>query len=171
MQNDQNRFHVEIAAQRSAAAPTQLLRIAIEALPHRAGELWLPSLAPSKEVWQHFSCETFQWLEFCRWYRKELAQRERACEHLRSLACRRPLCIVYGHGDEQHNIAMVLLQHLEELECRHRYAAGWIIGGHTWPVRTEIQRSGGLWFARHKAWTMPDEASWRSILSLLPGDF
>lgn len=171
MESDRNRFHAEIAAQHSADARTDALRVAIEAPPCRKGELWLPSLAPSNEVRRHFSCEAFQWYEFCRRYRRELAQRERMCEHLRWLACKRPLCLVYAQGDEQHNVAIAMKQHLEELECRHRYQAGWIIGGHTWPLRKEIVSNGGLWFARHKAWTMPDEASWRTILSLLPGDF
>jgi hypothetical protein len=81
------------------------------------------------------------------------------------------LTLTYQRGDARRNVAVAVKQHLEELECRRRYAAGWIIGGLTWPVREEIVRSGGLWFGRHKAWTMPDQVSWKYIQSLLPGDF
>lgn len=145
--------------------------VAFEAAKPTFVDVWLPSLAPSDELWPQFSCEDYEWHEFCRRYRLELEQRPSECERLRSLACECRLTLTYQTGDCRHNVAIAMKQHLEHLECNRRYDAGWIVGGLTWPVREAIESRGGLWFPRHKAWTMPDHESWKYIQSLLPGGF
>lgn len=147
------------------------VRVSFEATRPTCVDVWLPSLAPSDELWQQFSCDDDEWHEFCRRYRLELERKPNCCERLRSLACECRLTLTYLAGDCRHNVAIAMKQHLEHLECKRRYDAGWIIGGLTWPVREEIECRGGLWFARHKAWMMPDRKSWEYIHSLLPGDF
>ena len=73
--------------------------------------------------------------------------------------------------DTSHCAADGMKRHLEQLECQDRWKAGLMIGGYVYPVRDEIKQAGGLWFAPHKTWMMPDRESWRYIQSLLPGDF
>jgi hypothetical protein len=79
--------------------------------------------------------------------------------------------VAYVEGSSDRNVAIAVKRHLEHLECKRQWKAGSIVGGYTFPVREEILRRGGLWFARHKAWMMPDHESWKYIQSLLPGDF
>lgn len=164
-------FQIETVRDTAASNRFETVRIGLESWSSNKLDLWLPSLGPSEAVWGRFACDDFQWHEFCRQYHRELQRRGRQCESLRSLACRRPVVLTYRVGDDWHNVAVALKRHLEQLECKRRYDAGWIISGLTWAVRDEIQRFGGLWFARHKAWTMPDRPTWQYIQSLLPGDF
>ncbi len=164
-------FHLDIVHTSDAARGRVAVCIALEVNPPDDMALWLPSLAPSGAAWKRFSCDDHEWFDFCRLYQFELQKRKCQCERLRSLAHKRSLALTYQAGDATHNVAVAMKQHLELLECERRYDAGWIIGGLTWPVRDEIVRCGGLWFARHKAWTMPNRASWKYIHSLLPGDF
>ncbi|MCA9143863.1 MAG: DUF488 family protein [Planctomycetaceae bacterium] len=164
-------FRIEIVHASETTAGRVAVRIALETSPSDDIDLWLPSLAPSGEVWKRFSCDDYEWHEFCRLYHLELQARKCQCERLRSLAHKRSLILTYQAGDARHNVAVAMKQHLEHLECKRRYDAGWIIGGLTWPVTEEIERCGGLWFARHKAWTMPNHETWKYIHSLLPGDF
>lgn len=173
MQREQRepRFCIGIIHASAAKCGRDKARVAFEATKPTCVDLWLPSLAPSDELWQRFSCDNYEWHEFCRRYRLELDQKPGECERLRSVACDCRLTLTYLAGDSQHNIAIAIKQHLEHLECKRRYEAGWIIGGLAWPVREEIERCGGLWFARHRVWMMPGHRSWKYIHSLLPGDF
>lgn len=164
-------FRVETIHANEANVECREIRVAFEPVKPDSVDLWLPSLAPSDALWPQFSCDDHAWHEFCRRYRLELEQKPSECERLRSLACECGLVLTYQTGDCRHNIAIAAKQHLEHLECKRRYNAGWIIGGLTWPVRDAIEARGGLWFPRHKAWTMPDYQSWKYIHSLLPGDF
>lgn len=164
-------FRIEIVHASNAKVDCGDVRVAFEATKPTCVDLWLPSLAPSDELWHQFSCDDYEWHEFCRRYRLELDQKPSECERLRSLASEYRLTLTYQTGDCRHNVAIALKQHLEHLECKRRYDAGWIIGGLTWPVQKAIERRGGLWFARHKVWMMPDYESWKHIHSLLPGDF
>jgi uncharacterized protein YeaO (DUF488 family) len=173
MQHEQreHRFCIDIVHASAAKVGRDNVRVAFEATKPTCVDLWLPSLAPTDELWQQFSCDDYEWHEFCRRYRLELDQKPSECERLRSAACDCRLTLTYLSGDCRHNVAIAMKQHLQHLECKRRYDAGWIIGGLTWPVREEIERCGGLWFDRHKVWMMPDQKSWKYIHSLLPGDF
>lgn len=134
-------------------------------------ELWMPALAPSPKLLHRQSWDAYNWYEFCRRYNLELDGKSDACEWLRGFACRQQLTLTYVQGNAERNVAVAVKRYLERLECRRRWDAGWIIGGYVAPLRQEIEAVGGLWFASHKVWTMPDGSSWRHIQSMLPGDF
>lgn len=134
-------------------------------------DLWIPLIAPSSALVNRFKYDEQNWHEFERRYRRELLEFPTQCEGLRSLACRTIVTLVYLDGNAMWNAAIALKNHLIELECQRRWNAGWMVGGHTAPVRNEIERYGGLWFGWHKAWMMPDRESCDYIRSLLPGDF
>lgn len=130
-----------------------------------------PPITPSSPLVQWFGFGPGKWYEFCRRYRLELERQPQECERLLRVAREQSLLLCYELGDARHNIALALRQHLIHLECCHRWEAGLMIGGHAKPLKEEIARAGGLWFPRHKAWMMPDRATWQRIHDLLPGDF
>ncbi|QGQ25780.1 DUF488 family protein [Gimesia benthica] len=132
---------------------------------------WLPGLNPNRELQEWFSHHPELWYEFRRRYRCQLISQVSLCEQLRSLACQGLLILVYQSGSANQNLATVIEDQLIHLECQHRWSAGLMIGGHTFPVRSEIIALGGLWYTKHKTWMMPDKQSWRYIVDLLPGDF
>lgn len=136
-----------------------------------AGDLWLPGLTPSRRLLDWFSYDQNKWHEFYRRYEQELMDQPELCEKLRELACRSVLILIYQRGTPRQNIATAIRQHLIQLECKHRWNAGLMIGGYASPVEEQIRALGGIWFAKHKVWMMPDETSWQAILNLLPGDF
>lgn len=133
--------------------------------------VWCPKLAPSSELLRWFDFERGRWGEFCRRYSRELEGERPACERLRQQATDSRLTLLYCHGRPTLNAAAGLKLHLERLECESRWSAGWIVGGYSFPIREEIELRGGLWFAPHKAWVMPDRQAWDEVQSLLPGEF
>ena len=170
-------FPISIDPIDNANRQNDRLHVAIEwplgSHPHigRCVDVWLPSLAPSRGLWEWFLAAPDRWYEFVRQYHLELDHQAKDCEHLRHLACVHPLTFVFTAGTVDQNAAIALRQHLQHLECRRRYAAGWIVGGLTYPVRPQIEQLGGLWYGKHKVWTMPSAEACKAIRSLLPGDF
>lgn len=172
------RFRIETARPCGAPSESALTSVCVSPVCNRSETgwqcpkaIWLPELAPSNELlcWHHRS--PGEWDEFSRRYRLELTTQEEACERLRQEADRNGLLLLYHEGDCDQNLAVVLKQHLELLECRRRWDDGLMIGGYLYPILDEVIRSGGLWYGRHRAWMLPDRASWKYIQSLLPGDF
>jgi len=130
------------------------------------------SLCPSEKLlawWEDFPEQ--RWDEFQRLYRRKLESQSSLCEQLRQHALAQRVILVYSRGTPSANAAIPLKQHLEELECRRRWQNGWMIGGHTAGVRSEIVSRGGIYYARHKAWMMPSDGDTRFIRSILPGNF
>ena len=77
---------------------------------------WLRELGPSTELRKWFGHDPARWQEFRRRYRAELnnsAQRERL-DHLRELAAREPVALLYGAKDREHNQAVVIAEMLQE---------------------------------------------------------
>ncbi len=101
-------------------------------------DAWIPSLAPSSTLLESFSDDAAMWLEFCRRYRRELNQQHDTCERLRRIACQRRLVLVHGGDDREHKVALALKEHLRLLECQRRWNEGWVVGGHTFPIRHQI---------------------------------
>lgn len=134
-------------------------------------DLHLPALGPSRQLWSWYSGKESNWYEFVRKYHLELEEHPRDIQSLRGLACELTLTLVYVAGDAERNVAVAARHCLEYLECRRRYAAGWMIGGLTYPVRKQIEELGGLWYGKHKVWVMPSSHACKCIRSLLPGDF
>ncbi|HEY7245120.1 MAG TPA: DUF488 family protein [Xanthobacteraceae bacterium] len=79
---------------------------------------WAKSLAPSTRLRQWFGHDPRRWKDFQKRYREELSgERDRLRELLRS-AGRRPLTLVYGAKDEEHNQAVVLRSILSQMAKR-----------------------------------------------------
>ena len=131
----------------------------------------LPELSPSRELSEAYADGRADRHEFLRRYLRELEHHSEQCEWLRSKAGHRGLALMVDDDDASRCAAYGMKRHMEHLECQHRWKAGLMIGGYVYPVREKIRQAGGLWFARHKTWMMPDRESWQYIQSLLPGDF
>jgi uncharacterized protein YeaO (DUF488 family) len=75
---------------------------------------WIKELGPSTELRKWFNHDPARWKEFQAKYHAELKspeQRERL-DHLRQLAAKRPLTLVYGAKDTEHNQAVVIAEEL-----------------------------------------------------------
>lgn len=178
MENGSRKFNVEVVHLQDADDQGRQVFVAFEQCQETGTtpeanliDLWVPAIAPTHTLVDWFNYDEEKWYEFERRYRRELSNVPTQCERLRSLACRTVVTLVYMNGNARWNAAIVLKKHLIELECQRRWNAGWMVGGHTAPVRDEIERCGGLWFGWHKAWMMPNRESCDYIRSLLPGDF
>jgi uncharacterized protein YeaO (DUF488 family) len=69
---------------------------------------WMKDIAPSTELRQWFGHDPGRWPEFQRRYRNELKQHVEQLDHIRALAKRKTVTLVYGAHDEEHNDAIVL---------------------------------------------------------------
>jgi uncharacterized protein YeaO (DUF488 family) len=82
---------------------------------------WAKTLAPSAKLRKWFGHDPKRWHDFQQRYREELAgpaQRERL-KSLITAAGDRPLTLVYGAKDEQHNQAVVLRDLLSQMRSHH----------------------------------------------------
>ncbi len=83
---------------------------------------WAKGLAPSAKLRNWFAHDPQRWEGFQERYRQELAdQRDRLRQLLKS-AGKRPLTLVYGAKDEEHNQAVVLRSILSQMASRRRGA-------------------------------------------------
>ncbi len=69
---------------------------------------WLKEIGPSDELRKWFGHETPKYAEFKKRYKKELQAAPDLLEHIRSLAKKQRICLLYGAHDEAHNQAVVL---------------------------------------------------------------
>jgi uncharacterized protein YeaO (DUF488 family) len=69
---------------------------------------WMKEIAPSTGLRKWFGHDPHRWLEFCRRYRTELHRNAALLSHVRSLARKGPVTLVYSAHDEVHNDAIVL---------------------------------------------------------------
>jgi uncharacterized protein YeaO (DUF488 family) len=74
---------------------------------------WLKDVAPSTALRRWFGHDPAKWQEFRRRYAAELAARDDAVAHLRALARRGRVTLVYGARDTAHNNAIALKAYLE----------------------------------------------------------
>lgn len=75
---------------------------------------WEKDLAPSDELRRWFGHDPKKWREFETRYRFELSQKTDKLKELAELARERPLVLLYGARDTEHNQAVVLKDVLEE---------------------------------------------------------
>lgn len=75
---------------------------------------WLRDVAPSTALRSWFGHDPAKWAEFKRRYFLELTAEPAATavSHLRSIAGRRRVTLVYGAKDEAHNQAVALVEYL-----------------------------------------------------------
>jgi uncharacterized protein YeaO (DUF488 family) len=76
---------------------------------------WAKELAPSTELRLWFNHDPKRWQRFGRRYRKELSQHTVLLEALKSLACRRPITLLYAARNREQNEAVILKRALESL--------------------------------------------------------
>lgn len=71
-------------------------------------DAWLKDLAPSSALRTWFHHDPSHWAQFRRRYRAELAAQRAQIEALRQAARERPVTLLYGARDPEHNHALVL---------------------------------------------------------------
>jgi uncharacterized protein YeaO (DUF488 family) len=77
-------------------------------------ERWAPEVAPSTELRQWFGHDPRRWSGFQTRYRHELAAKTAVLKELAELSVERPLVLLYGAKDVEHNQAVVLKEVLDE---------------------------------------------------------
>ena len=75
---------------------------------------WMKDIAPSTELRQWFGHDPTRWADFQRRYRIELSAHGAELDHIRDLAARQIVTLIYSAHDEVHNDAVVLRQVLLE---------------------------------------------------------
>jgi uncharacterized protein YeaO (DUF488 family) len=78
-----------------------------------AVELWLKDLAPSAELRKWFNHDPEKWKPFQSRYRKELSENQPALQLLKKESKERPVTLLFGARDEEHNQAVVLKKILD----------------------------------------------------------
>lgn len=73
---------------------------------------WFKDVAPSTALRRWFHHKPERWVEFRDRYRNELAGNTDVMGRLLSIAAQRPLLLIYGARDQQHNHAIVLRDEL-----------------------------------------------------------
>jgi uncharacterized protein YeaO (DUF488 family) len=79
------------------------------------GVAWLKDAAPSRELRTWFGHDPSRFDAFAERYRAELRERPGALEPALEAARRGPVTLLYAARDTEHNHALVLRDHLEEL--------------------------------------------------------
>lgn len=69
---------------------------------------WMKDIAPSADLRKWFGHDPARWAEFQRRYRAELRRHDDELDHIRELARKQTVTLVYGARDEEHNDAVVL---------------------------------------------------------------
>lgn len=77
---------------------------------------WLKELAPSTQLRKWFGHAPARWKQFQVRYRKELEMKKDALQTLRDKSKRRPVTLVYGARDQEHNAALVVKDVLSQLK-------------------------------------------------------
>lgn len=107
--------HLRLKRAYELATPDDGLRILIDRLwPRGVSKAeaklddWMKDVAPSTELRQWFSHDPARWAEFQRRYRVELQQHSEELNHIRALAKKQTVTLIYSAHDEAHNDAVVL---------------------------------------------------------------
>jgi uncharacterized protein YeaO (DUF488 family) len=69
---------------------------------------WVKDVAPSAELRRWFGHDPNRWVEFCRRYKTELADKTELLGELQAMARTNKLTLVFAARDESHNEAVVL---------------------------------------------------------------
>jgi uncharacterized protein YeaO (DUF488 family) len=119
--------HLRLKRAYEPAAPEDGMRILVDRLWPRgiskekaSLDEWEKEIAPSTELRQWFGHDPERWTEFQRRYRAELRKHADILDHIRELAKKQTVTLVYGAHDEMHNDAVVLRDVLvEESKSSH----------------------------------------------------
>ncbi|MFV0245100.1 MAG: DUF488 domain-containing protein, partial [Qingshengfaniella sp.] len=101
------------------AAPSDGTRILVDRLWPRgvskdraALDEWMKDIAPSTELREWFGHDPARWLVFRRRYRTLLVNLEDRLDHIRALAMKGRVKLIYGARDVAHNDAVILSEML-----------------------------------------------------------
>lgn len=119
--------HLRLKRAYEPAAPEDGMRILVDRLWPRGISKekaslyeWEKEIAPSTELRQWFGHDPERWTEFQRRYRAELRKHADILDHIRELAKKQTVTLIYGAHDEKHNDAVVLRDVLvEESKSSH----------------------------------------------------
>ena len=107
--------HVRLKRVYEPPSPEDEVRVLIDRLWPRgvrkadaAVERWMKDLAPSTELRRWFGHDPERWQEFRRRYTGELHGHSLELDELRELARHRPVTLLFGARDEEHNDAVAL---------------------------------------------------------------
>ncbi len=78
---------------------------------------WLKEMGPSTELRKWFNHVDERFEEFKTRYKEELKSQEESLKHLRKIADKQTLTLLFGAKNEQHNQAVVLLEVLESMKA------------------------------------------------------
>ena len=81
-------------------------------------DLWFREIAPSTSLRKWFDHDSLKWAEFRERYFLELQNNSKAVDQLTDFLHRGVITLVYGAKDKEHNHAIVLKEHLGNLN-RH----------------------------------------------------
>jgi uncharacterized protein YeaO (DUF488 family) len=73
-----------------------------------AVDLWLKDLAPSTELRKWFNHDPAKWKQFQSRYRKELREKNRSLQLLKTESKKRSITLLFAARDQEHNQAVVL---------------------------------------------------------------
>jgi uncharacterized protein YeaO (DUF488 family) len=100
-------------------APTDGTRILVDRLWPRGlskenahVDIWLKDIAPSNELRKWFNHDPEKWKDFRSRYLIELRDKKELLQTIKDKASHTRVTLIYGAKDEQHNQAVVLLEHL-----------------------------------------------------------
>jgi uncharacterized protein YeaO (DUF488 family) len=79
---------------------------------------WAKTLAPSAGLRKWFGHDPKRWKNFQERYRRELTDQQKLLRSLLKSAGKRPLTLVYGAKDKDHNQAVVLRDMLSQMAAR-----------------------------------------------------
>lgn len=77
-------------------------------------DAWLKGVAPSTALRQWFNHDANKWVEFQRWYRRELSANAEALHPILDAARRGKVTLVYSSHDLEHNNAVALKKYVED---------------------------------------------------------
>lgn len=117
----QRKPKIELARAYDPPAPDRSFRVLVDRLWPRGVkkeelpiDAWAKELAPTTELRRWFNHDSQRWDEFRKRYFKELQDNEGKVSELLETAGRRPILLLYGARDQQHNQAVALKQWIEK---------------------------------------------------------
>ena len=75
---------------------------------------WLKDIGPSAELRTWFGHDPKRWSEFAKRYRAELRSKKETLDHIKTMAGKGAVTLLYGARDIEHNEAVILQQQLNK---------------------------------------------------------
>lgn len=112
-------MQIELTRVYDASGPLQGYRVLVDRLWPRGVskealrlDEWCKEIAPSTELRKWFGHEPARWEAFCQKYLSELKEKQALVMHLRAIAQKQPLILLYSAADRDRNQAVVIREAL-----------------------------------------------------------